>query len=167
MPYARSQLHTLHIGIYNLHTFPAYHTRCPTATSGDASPTPIHPQAQTRTQHARHIRTPTTRSMVTASARTLYRALLRELPALSLAGGSSGSSARASRVRTMTPAHAFVRQAFQQHSGSGSGAPGKALQIGRYLRAQRTYAALLERYNPALAPSRAPSAASSAWRGAA
>ncbi|PYI24600.1 hypothetical protein BO86DRAFT_393953 [Aspergillus japonicus CBS 114.51] len=96
--------------------------------------------------------------MSTISAKTTYRALLRELPRRSLA--------------TPTPLHASVRKMYEEPvlvaaGGAASKTTGtgdshaaaaqqdtlahrlqEAEQFAQYARAQRQYAALIERYNP-------------------
>ena len=74
-------------------------------------------------------------------ARSLYRALLRELPARSIKQANS-------------PLRQSIRRHFQALDGS-SRTPEEALarrqeidQAVQYLKAQRTYGTLLERYNP-------------------
>ncbi|KAF8445384.1 hypothetical protein BGX38DRAFT_1078355, partial [Terfezia claveryi] len=69
------------------------------------------------------------------TTRSIYRSLLRELPPL---------TASPKQIKT-TPAHMFLRKSFQSRD-----AVGKAEQIRDYLKAQRVYVALLERYNPNL-----------------
>ncbi|PYH78251.1 hypothetical protein BO82DRAFT_247893, partial [Aspergillus uvarum CBS 121591] len=86
--------------------------------------------------------------------KTTYRALLRELPRRSLA--------------TPTPLHASVRKMYEEQTAAASkiGKTGgssdadaaqqdtlahrrqEAEQFAQYARAQRQYAALVERYNP-------------------
>ncbi|KAK3291371.1 uncharacterized protein B0H64DRAFT_410522 [Chaetomium fimeti] len=80
-----------------------------------------------------------------ATTRSLYRSLLRELPPRPLL-----STPRA-------PLHQRLRDNFQQQSASASAsAPPAELQAAQaeqyvaYLRAQRTYVTLLERYNPGM-----------------
>ncbi|KAK5091928.1 hypothetical protein LTR70_003025 [Exophiala xenobiotica] len=78
-----------------------------------------------------------------AYARSLYRAILRELPARSIKQPAS-------------PLRASIRNHFQAPQNLASTAsPEYALarrqemeQAVQYLKAQRTYGALLERYNP-------------------
>lgn len=70
-----------------------------------------------------------------STIRSIYRSLLRELPPL---------TASPKQIKT-TPAHIFLRKSFQSRD-----AVGKAEQIRDYLKAQRVYIALLERYNPSL-----------------
>lgn len=78
-----------------------------------------------------------------SNARVLYRHLLRELPPL---------------TAQRTTLHHTLRQSFTspQHSSSigiyAAQPPGEhAKQFLKYLQSQRSYVALLERYNPALA----------------
>ena len=77
--------------------------------------------------------------------RALYRALLRELPPRP--------------VTARTALHARLRTSFSASSSSSSSpsagaasaaSPQQAEQLVRYLRAQRQYATLLERYNPGM-----------------
>ena len=89
-----------------------------------------------------------TTATTTATIKTLYRTLLRELPPIS-------------QKRT-TYLHARLRNSISSSGGGGGGREGegekkdkdKQLLLGQqlaiYLRAQRTYATLLERYNPSL-----------------
>lgn len=71
-----------------------------------------------------------------ASIRSLYRSLLRELPP------------RPILARPRTPLHSRIRETFT------TTAPGPrvatAAQAVAYLRSQRQYATLLERYNPGM-----------------
>ncbi|PUU77595.1 hypothetical protein B9Z19DRAFT_986430 [Tuber borchii] len=70
----------------------------------------------------------------TTTIKTLYRTLLRELPPIS---------------QKRTYLHTRLRNSIS----SSSGEEDKQLlgqQLATYLRAQRTYATLLERYNPSL-----------------
>lgn len=69
------------------------------------------------------------------STRTLYRALLRELPP------------RPVLESPRTPLHNRIRTTFA-NPGSETAAQGE--QFVAYLRAQRTYGVLLERYNPGM-----------------
>lgn len=96
-----------------------------------------------------------------STVRSIYRSLLRELPPI-----TSTTSTLPRRKIRFTPAHAFLRQTLTPSStqsrsiklrttgiSSEKGdtmAIGKAAQIRDYLKAQRTYAELLERYNPNL-----------------
>lgn len=82
-----------------------------------------------------------------STLRTLYRALLRELPPRPVL-----SSPRA-------PLHQKLRESFQGGGGDGGGngdshraelLAAQAEQYAAYLRAQRTYVTLLERYNPGM-----------------
>ncbi|KAF8475655.1 hypothetical protein BDZ91DRAFT_710074 [Kalaharituber pfeilii] len=77
-----------------------------------------------------------------SSARSLYRSLLRELLPLT----------SAPKQIKLTPTHQFLRSCFFSKNASSNDtlAMGKASQIKDYLKAQRMYAALLERYNPNL-----------------
>lgn len=86
-----------------------------------------------------------------AKLRSLYRAILRELPP------------RPILARPRSPLHTRLRSSFASSGpSSSSGAtseisslskiptPEVAEQLVAYLRAQRTYATLLERYNPGM-----------------
>lgn len=82
---------------------------------------------------------------MTVNARVLYRHLLRELPPLTA-------------QRTML--HHTLRQSFTSPPSSSNSSIGiyaakppgeRAKQFLKYLQSQRSYVALLERYNPALA----------------
>ncbi|KAL2161900.1 hypothetical protein VTH06DRAFT_7685 [Thermothelomyces fergusii] len=82
-----------------------------------------------------------------ARLRALYRALLRELPP------------RPVLSRPRAPLHQRLRDIFQPAPTTPSPSPGPAAaarraaqaeQILAYLRAQRTYLTLLERYNPGM-----------------
>lgn len=74
--------------------------------------------------------------------RALYRALLRELPPRP--------------VTSRTALHQRLRATFSgpssssPSSSSSAASPQQAEQLVRYLRAQRQYATLLERYNPGM-----------------
>lgn len=73
-----------------------------------------------------------------ARLRSLYRALLRELP-------PRPPSSTASR----SPLHHQLRQSFSMDS-SQENAISQAEQLIQYLKAQRQYTTLLERYNPGM-----------------
>ncbi|KAH9883218.1 hypothetical protein F4778DRAFT_768873 [Xylariomycetidae sp. FL2044] len=73
-----------------------------------------------------------------AQLRSLYRSLLRELPPRS-------PSASASR----TPLQQRLRLSFANHATNAQAAA-QADQLVQYLRAQRQYTTLLERYNPGM-----------------
>ncbi|KAM3533817.1 hypothetical protein MY4038_002917 [Beauveria bassiana] len=81
-----------------------------------------------------------------AHLRSLYRAILRELPP------------RPILAAPRSPLHAQLRSTFSSSSSSGGGgdesaamhSPAVAAELVAYLRAQRTYATLLERYNPGM-----------------
>lgn len=69
--------------------------------------------------------------------RSLYRAILRELPPRPLRSSA-----------TRSPIHDRVRSSFATGTTEESAAVAK--QLVAYLRSQRTYATLLERYNPGM-----------------
>ncbi|KAG0124112.1 hypothetical protein HOY82DRAFT_635373 [Tuber indicum] len=72
----------------------------------------------------------------TTTTKTLYRSLLRELPPIS---------------QKRTHLHDRLRRSISGKGGGGGGGGMLLLaQLTTYLRAQRTYSALLERYNPSL-----------------
>ncbi|KAI0903775.1 hypothetical protein F4824DRAFT_463761 [Ustulina deusta] len=73
-----------------------------------------------------------------ARLRSLYRSLLRELPPRPLSSAVSRS-----------PLHQKLRQSFS-NDASQENAISQAEQLIHYLRAQRQYATLLERYNPGM-----------------
>ncbi|EJP64673.1 ATP synthase assembly factor FMC1, mitochondrial [Beauveria bassiana] len=80
-----------------------------------------------------------------AHLRSLYRAILRELPP------------RPILAAPRSPLHAQLRSTFSSSSGGGGDesaaavhSPAVAAELVAYLRAQRTYATLLERYNPGM-----------------
>jgi hypothetical protein len=70
--------------------------------------------------------------------RSLYRSLLRELPPRPLLS------------RDRSPLHARLRASFASPSMQGDIAAAQAEQFVAYLRSQRMYATLLERYNPGM-----------------
>ncbi|KAM0331700.1 hypothetical protein ACHAQA_003379 [Verticillium albo-atrum] len=74
----------------------------------------------------------------TATLRSLYRNLLRELPPRPILAPNRSS------------VHARIRNSFAAPAASHSSAAYEARQFLDYLRAQRTYATLLERYNPGM-----------------
>lgn len=79
--------------------------------------------------------------MTNPNLRTLYRSLLRELPPRPLL-----SSPRA-------PLHQLLHESFSSSNTASPRpaiTPAEATQSLLYLRAQRTYATLLERYNPGM-----------------
>ncbi|KAH6610616.1 hypothetical protein Trco_000636 [Trichoderma cornu-damae] len=77
-----------------------------------------------------------------ANLRSLYRSLLRELPPRPIL-----SSPR-------TPLHHRIRSSFTDKNSSSSQSPDHhahlAHQLVAYLRAQRMYVTLIERYNPGM-----------------
>ncbi|KAI0389060.1 hypothetical protein F5Y17DRAFT_156549 [Xylariaceae sp. FL0594] len=73
-----------------------------------------------------------------ARLRSLYRSLLRELPPRPLTSPDGRS-----------PLHQKLRQSFS-NSAPSEGAVAQADQLLQYLKAQRQYATLLERYNPGM-----------------
>ncbi|KAM4063074.1 hypothetical protein HRG_010364 [Hirsutella rhossiliensis] len=78
-----------------------------------------------------------------AHLRALYRALLRELPARPTAGTSSPLHST-----SRSPLHARIRAPFA--AGNISNGAAEAEQLVTYLRSQRQYVTLLERYNPGM-----------------
>ncbi|EQK97951.1 hypothetical protein G6O67_008283 [Ophiocordyceps sinensis] len=75
-----------------------------------------------------------------ARLRALYRALLRELPSRPTTAASPLHSA------SRSPLHARIRAPFAGTAAAGTAA--EAEQLVTYLRSQRQYVTLLERYNP-------------------
>ncbi|OAA63835.1 Complex 1 LYR protein [Cordyceps fumosorosea ARSEF 2679] len=74
-----------------------------------------------------------------AHLRSLYRAILRELPP------------RPILAAPRTPLHAQLRATFSSAGeGTADASPAVAAELATYLRSQRTYATLLERYNPGM-----------------
>ncbi|PNY27621.1 Ras guanyl-nucleotide exchange factor RasGEF [Tolypocladium capitatum] len=76
-----------------------------------------------------------------ARSRSLYRSLLRELPARPLLASPRSSL------------HAHLRASFASTNSSSNGAThgrAEAEQAVAYLRSQRQYATLVERYNPGM-----------------
>ncbi|KAI8623260.1 hypothetical protein F5Y19DRAFT_389753 [Xylariaceae sp. FL1651] len=73
-----------------------------------------------------------------ARLRSLYRSLLRELPPRPL-----------SSANTRSPLHQKLRHSFSNH-GAHENAVAQADQLLQYLKAQRQYTTLLERYNPGM-----------------
>ncbi|KAI1410693.1 hypothetical protein F5Y13DRAFT_167161 [Hypoxylon sp. FL1857] len=74
--------------------------------------------------------------------RSLYRSLLRELPPKPLSSASSSS-------RTRSPLHQRIRETFS-NDAPHEHAAAQADQLVQYLKAQRQYTTLLERYNPGM-----------------
>lgn len=72
------------------------------------------------------------------SLRSLYRSLLRELPPRPLLS------------RDPSPVHSRIRATFSDPSAAHPSAAHEVQQFVSYLRAQRTYVTLLERYNPGM-----------------
>ncbi|KAK2031437.1 hypothetical protein LZ31DRAFT_451407, partial [Colletotrichum somersetense] len=70
--------------------------------------------------------------------RSIYRSLLRELPP------------RPVLARERSPIHNRLRASFAQTNENAEAAAAEAEQLAAYLRAQRTYVTLLERYNPGM-----------------
>ncbi|KAL2755899.1 hypothetical protein ACRALDRAFT_1070922 [Sodiomyces alcalophilus JCM 7366] len=73
-----------------------------------------------------------------ATVRSLYRSLLRELPPRPLL------------ARDRSPLQIRLRETFSSPESAHSRASAEARQYIAYLRAQRTYAALVDRYNPGM-----------------
>ncbi|KAJ4158656.1 uncharacterized protein LMH87_009172 [Akanthomyces muscarius] len=75
-----------------------------------------------------------------AHLRSLYRAILRELPP------------RPILAAPRDPLRAELRASFSGHEGAvaAGASPVVAAELVTYLRSQRTYATLLERYNPGM-----------------
>ncbi|KAI1141235.1 hypothetical protein F5Y05DRAFT_255323 [Hypoxylon sp. FL0543] len=73
--------------------------------------------------------------------RSLYRSLLRELPPKTLPSSSSS--------RARSPLHQRLRESFSGDAPHEH-AVAQADQLVQYLRAQRQYTTLLERYNPGM-----------------
>ncbi|KAH6682357.1 FMC1 protein family [Plectosphaerella plurivora] len=70
--------------------------------------------------------------------RSLYRSILRELPP------------RPVLARARAPLHSRLRADFSSPSSATPQSTAQAAQFLAYLRAQRTYVSLLERYNPGM-----------------
>ncbi|KAI1440474.1 hypothetical protein F5Y02DRAFT_345063 [Annulohypoxylon stygium] len=75
--------------------------------------------------------------------RSLYRSLLRELPPKPLSSTSSSSP------QARSPIHQRLRQTFADDAPHQHAAA-QADQLLQYLKAQRQYTTLLERYNPGM-----------------
>ncbi|OTB10755.1 hypothetical protein K445DRAFT_370809 [Daldinia sp. EC12] len=75
--------------------------------------------------------------------RSLYRSLLRELPPKPVPSSSSSSA----QIRS--PLHQRIRQSFSDDAPHEH-AVAQADQLVQYLKAQRQYTTLLERYNPGM-----------------
>ncbi|KAI0204519.1 hypothetical protein F4808DRAFT_345671 [Astrocystis sublimbata] len=74
-----------------------------------------------------------------ARLRSIYRSLLRELPPRPLVSSSR------------SPVHENLRQSFSaSRDAPKSNTLGQAEQLMHYLKAQRQYTTLLERYNPGM-----------------
>jgi ATP synthase assembly factor FMC1, mitochondrial len=74
-----------------------------------------------------------------AQLRSLYRSLLRELPPRPLPSATQARS----------PLHTRLRETFATaHDGEHTAV--QAAQLVQYLRAQRQYTTLIERYNPGM-----------------
>lgn len=71
----------------------------------------------------------------TARVRSIYRSLLRELPPRP--------------VQAKTPLHKKLRDTFANDSSSAQSLA-QADQLVQYLKAQRQYVSLIERYNPGM-----------------
>lgn len=77
-----------------------------------------------------------------ARLRSLYRSLLRELPPKPTQSNP--------RLRPRSPLHQRLRQSFTDDATNHHLAAAQADQLVQYLRAQREYTTLLERYNPGM-----------------
>ncbi|KAH7384564.1 hypothetical protein BKA66DRAFT_462420 [Pyrenochaeta sp. MPI-SDFR-AT-0127] len=77
--------------------------------------------------------------------RSLYRRLLRELP-------STPQTTRTQHQKLSAPSHLQqrIRSTVSQSSGAAQSQLQQAEQFIQYVQAQRTYATLLERYNPGM-----------------
>ncbi|KAF1845229.1 uncharacterized protein K460DRAFT_355071 [Cucurbitaria berberidis CBS 394.84] len=77
--------------------------------------------------------------------RSLYRRILRELP-------STPQTTRTQHQKLSAPSHLQqrIRSTISKSSASTSGQIHQAEQFIQYVQAQRTYATLLERYNPGM-----------------
>ncbi|KAJ4371237.1 hypothetical protein N0V83_004454 [Neocucurbitaria cava] len=77
--------------------------------------------------------------------RSLYRRLLRELP-------STPQTTRTQHQKLSAPSHLQqrIRSTLSSSSANTSGQIQQAEQFIQYVQAQRTYATLLERYNPGM-----------------
>lgn len=123
----------------------------------DSSPSP------TTTSHPRHMSSTTITTMATtarspAHLRSLYRSLLRELPPrpilkaprsplhAHLRGTFAGRDASASSSSSTPQSSSSSVPAHPQHSQAHA----EAEQLVAYLRSQRQYVALIERYNPGM-----------------
>ncbi|KAK1637060.1 hypothetical protein BDP81DRAFT_426558 [Colletotrichum phormii] len=81
--------------------------------------------------------------------RSLYRSLLRELPPRPVLARKR--SAIHNRLRTsFAPAAAGVPKAATADAARAEADAAEAEQFAAYLRAQRTYVTLVERYNPGM-----------------
>lgn len=99
-----------------------------------------------------------TTGQIQARARAAYRAVLRELPRRRNTTASSTSSSASSL--SPSPLHLRIRTAFRESTSTSTRSERhqqqqqlliqEAEQLAQYARAQRTYAALLERYNPGM-----------------
>ncbi|KAI1111667.1 hypothetical protein F5Y14DRAFT_424404 [Nemania sp. NC0429] len=74
-----------------------------------------------------------------ARLRSLYRSLLRELPPRPF-----------STPEARSPLHQRLRQSFSQQDASQETTPAQVEQLIHYLKAQRQYTTLLERYHPGM-----------------
>lgn len=77
-------------------------------------------------------------STSTATLRSLYRSLLRELPP------------RPILTKPRSPLHNRLRESFTSTDADASKRTHAATQAIAYLQSQRQYATLLERYNPGM-----------------
>ncbi|KAI9678843.1 MAG: hypothetical protein M1817_005903 [Caeruleum heppii] len=88
--------------------------------------------------------------------RSLYRALLRELPSAPKPLTSSASPGLLTTNTSSPPPprsqsiHAHLRRTFSPPGTQQRTRPEEAEEVLAYLRAQRTYLSLLERYNPGM-----------------
>jgi len=90
----------------------------------------------------------------THQLRSLYRRLLRELPPPAVQSSSSANNTKPTILSHPSPLQRHIRTSFssadQQSSKSKSAKQRvqETEQVIAYLRAQRTYVTLVERYNP-------------------
>lgn len=88
--------------------------------------------------HRHNLKTTIMATQNPRTLRSLYRSLLRELPP------------RPVLSRERSPLHTRLRATFADDSSAHPRAAHEVEQFVAYLRAQRTYTTLLERYNPGM-----------------
>ncbi|KAH4006295.1 hypothetical protein HBI56_099010 [Parastagonospora nodorum] len=103
-------------------------------------------QSHVKTTHLSPLNSPTM-SQTPAQLRSLYRRILRELPI-----PASTTPSRTSHQKLSTPStlQKRIRDTLAKPAANTDSRIQQAEQFAQYVQAQRTYLALIERYNPGM-----------------